>query len=136
MTRAHREAAALAGASLGNVPAVDAAAGSLISTTTVDSLDAGSASPENLVPGSLAMGRGRSSDRRPMSPIITFKPLANGQGGHHDDDVERGWGAFSPPPPEPLSGDPALELDDSDLDLPTDQTGHDHTSRHALNVSF
>ncbi|KAL1413067.1 ethionine resistance protein [Vanrija albida] len=136
MTRAHREAAALAGASLGNVPAIDAAAGSLVSTTTVDSLEHGSTSPENVVPGSISMGRGRSSDRRPMSPIITFKPLSNGQGGHHDDDVERGWGAFAPPHAEPLSGDPALELDDSDLDLPTDPTGQEHSSKHALHTEL
>jgi MATE family multidrug resistance protein len=136
MTKARRQAALDAGASASAIANVEAN-GSVIS---VISEPDGERERRPQSPPTLR-GRGRSADRRPISPHVAFRPLY--QLEEDEETAARaaarsnlylpGTGGTG----EPLSDDPATALEAADLDLPTDACGHEvRTWRSALGVEL
>lgn len=138
MTRARRQAAIEAGASVGAVASVDEADGSVISVITdVDDDEARPQSPPSM------RGRGRSADRRPISPIVAFRPLYQIEDEENEAAAARAAAYSNLYLPgtattgERLSDDPAAVLDAEDLDLPTDECGHEvYSWQSALGVEL
>lgn len=129
-TQAYRDAATAAGASLGALGSVisDAGdAGSSIISTTSDYTATSPSSPHR--------SRGRSQDRRPISPAVLsnmLPPTSDDESScNSDEEAAKAqaranfWQPGASTIREPLACDPAEELDAEDLDLPTDDAGHE-----------
>lgn len=142
-TRAHRDAATAAGASLGALGSVtsDADAGSSAISTASDYTATSPSSPFR------SLRRGRSQDRRPISPAVLSSMLPPTSSDEDESDAEGEaaksqaranlWQPGASSFGEPLLCDPAEELDAEDLDLPTDAAGREvHTWRGALAVEL
>jgi MATE family multidrug resistance protein len=158
MTRARRDAALAAGASLTALPPVStsvASGGYSPATPLSEHVPSHGASPEFVAhsPGTRYEGRegrrGRSAEERPITPVVASVGLPDDDDEWDDDfddeeDEEEaniarhvarrahyvpGAGVTG----ELLSADPADNLDARDLDLPTDEHGHEvHSARGAL----
>lgn len=143
-TRAHRDAATAAGASLGALGSVtsDADAGSSTISTTSDYTATSPSSPYR------SLRRGRSQDRRPISPAVLssmLPPTSSDEEDESDAETEHAksqaranlWQPGASSFGEPLLCDPAEELDAQDLDLPTDASGREvHTWKGAMAVEL
>jgi MATE family multidrug resistance protein len=154
MTRARRDAALAAGASLTALPPVMGS--SLASASTED--DAADHSPVTPAtpnaPFSFgAARRGRSAEERPMSPVVALRPLPSSSEDDQEYEDEEdiaiarnmarrasflaGGSAFGGSAFTRLTFDPAEELDAQDLNLPTDEDGNEvHAWRKALAAEF
>lgn len=141
MTQARKDAAIAAGASLGALPSVEM--GSSCSTMMTDD-DTPSHSPVAATSPAARFGlrRGRSAERRPISPVVHMRSLP-AQDDQEEADLALSAarkGSYLPGASvinEPMSHDPAQELDAHDLDLPTDEHGHEiHSARGALRAEL
>lgn len=142
-TRAHRDAATAAGASLGALGSVtsDADAGSSTISNASDYTATSPSSPYR------SYRRGRSQDRRPISPAVLSSMLPQTSSDEDESDAETEhaktqaranlWQPGASSFGEPLLCDPAEELDAEDLDLPTDAAGNEvHTWKGAMAVEL
>lgn len=143
MTRAHKDAAIAAGASVGALGSVTSdAEASIVSSAT----DLASTSPQSVM--RFGHGRGRSAERRPISPVVHLRPLQmTSEGDEEDEEAEAEAanyaarsGYYLPgaaPIGEALLGDPAEELDAEDLGLPIGKDGQEVQSwQGALGVEL
>lgn len=139
MTRAHRDAAVAAGASVGALGSVTSdAEASVVSSTT----DMTSTSPHSV----MRFGRGRSAERRPISPVVHMNSLQmTNEDEEEEEEAEEAYNAarsgyYLPGAAaigEPLAGDPAQELDAADLGLPVGKDGQEvQTWQGALGVEL
>lgn len=142
-TRAHRDAATAAGASLGALGSVtsDIDAGSSAISTASEYTATSPSSPYR------SFRRGRSQDRRPISPAVlsSMLPPTSSDEDESDNEGEMAkaqaranlWQPGASNIGVPLPCDPAEELDAEDLDLPTDACGREvHTWRGAMAIEL